>query len=193
MTIYTTIKISNDGRVDVLETFKAGLEGTGEGSIQDLQDKHDAQAAIITTLESNAGALQSRIDTFNAGLEDGADGTLSTIEQIQANKVGLAQELVDRGTEITRVEGLVTSEAEARASADTTLGGRLDQEIIDRGLAVSAEATARVAGDANEASLRATAINNEVVNRNNAIAVETGNRQTAITAEQTARTEAVDK
>ena len=26
-------KVSNDGRVDVLETFKAGLEGTGEGSI----------------------------------------------------------------------------------------------------------------------------------------------------------------
>ena len=27
-------KISNDGRVDVLETFKAGLEGTGEGLSQ---------------------------------------------------------------------------------------------------------------------------------------------------------------
>jgi hypothetical protein len=186
-------KVSNDGRVDVLETFKAGLEGSGDGSIADLQAKHEEQALLIGTLETNAAALQARIDTFNAGLEDGADGTVSTIEQIQLNKVGLAQELVDRGTEITRVEGLVTSEAEARASADTTLGGRLDQEIIDRGLAVSAEATARVAGDANEASLRATAINNEVVNRNNAIAVETGNRQTAITAEQTARTEAVDK
>jgi len=73
-------KISNDGRVVVLENFKAGLEGTGEGSIADLEAKHDAQAALFTTLESNASTLQARIDTFNAGLEDGADGTVSTIE-----------------------------------------------------------------------------------------------------------------
>ena len=186
-------KTSNNGRVDVLENFKAGLEGSGDGSIADLQAKHEQQATLIATLETNATTLQSRIDTFNAGLEDGADGTVSTIEQIQLNKVGLAQELVDRGSEITRVEGLVSTEAGARASADTGLGGRIDQEILDRGTAIDAEAQLRIAGDANEATLRATAINNEVVNRNNAIAVETGNRQSAITVEQTARTEAVDK
>ena len=97
-------KVSNDLRVDALETFKAGLEGSGDGSIADLQAKHADQALLIGTLELNATALQARIDTFNAGLEDGADGTVSTIEQIQLNKVGLAQELVDRGSEITRVE-----------------------------------------------------------------------------------------
>lgn len=186
-------KISNDGRVDVLETFKAGLEGTGEGSIQDLQDKHDAQAALITTLESNAGALQSRIDTFNAGLEDGADGTLSTIEQIQANKVGLAQEITDRGDEITRVDGLVSTEVSDRTTADVALGGRIDQEITNRQTALTTEAQAREAADNAEAEARANAIANEVVNRNNAIAVETGNRQTAITAEATARATAISK
>ena len=97
-------KASNNGRVDVLENFKAGLEGSGDGSIADLQAKHEQQAALILSLEGNATTLQSRIDTFNAGLEDGADGTVSSIEQIQLNKVGLAQELVDRGSEITRVE-----------------------------------------------------------------------------------------
>jgi len=136
-------KASNDGRVDVLETFKAGLEGTGEGSIADLQAKHESQATLITTLESNASTLQARIDTFNAGLEDGADGTLSTIEQIQANKVGLAQELVDRGTEITRVEGLVSTETSDRTTADEALGGRIDQEITNRQTAITGEATAR--------------------------------------------------
>ena len=136
-------KISNDGRVDVLETFKAGLEGTGEGSISDLQQKHEQQATLITTLEPNASTLQARIDTFNAGLEDGADGTLSTIEQIQANKVGLAQELVDRGTEITRVEGLVSTETSDRTTADEALGGRIDQEITNRQTAITEEATAR--------------------------------------------------
>jgi hypothetical protein len=136
-------KASNDGRVDVLETFKAGLEGTGEGSIADLQAKHESHATLITTLESNASTLQARIDTFNAGLEDGADGTLSTIEQIQANKVGLAQELVDRGTEITRVEGLVSTETSDRTTADEALGGRIDQEITNRQTAITEEATAR--------------------------------------------------
>ena len=136
-------KASNDGRVDVLDTFKAGLEGTGEGSIADLQAKHESQATLITTLESNASTLQARIDTFNAGLEDGADGTLSTIEQIQANKVGLAQELVDRGTEITRVEGLVSTETSDRTTADEALGGRIDQEITNRQTAITGEATAR--------------------------------------------------
>jgi radical SAM superfamily enzyme YgiQ (UPF0313 family) len=46
-------KISNNGRVDVLETFKAGLEGTGEGSIADLEAKHDQQAALITTVTAD--------------------------------------------------------------------------------------------------------------------------------------------
>jgi hypothetical protein len=109
------------------------------------------------------------------------------------NKVGLAQELVDRGTEITRVEGLVSTEASTRATNDTALGGRVDKEITDRGAAVAAEAQARIDGDAAEAAARAAAISNEVVNRNNAIAVETGNRQQAITAEQTARATAISK
>ena len=186
-------KISNDGRVDVLETFKAGLEGTGEGSISDFQQKHEQQATLITTLETNAGALQTRIDTFNAALEDGADGTISTIEQIQLNTTGLAQEIVDRGTEITRMDGLVSTEVSDRTAADTALGGRIDQEISNRQTAITTEAQARVDGDTAEAEARTNAIVNEVVNRNNAIAVETANRQTAITAEATARTTAISK
>ena len=186
-------KASNDGRVDVLETFKAGLEGSGEGSIADLQSKHEQQATLITTLEPNASTLQARIDTFNAGLEDGADGTLSTIEQIQANKVGLAQELVDRGTEITRVEGLLSTETSDRTTADVALSGRIDQEITNRQTAINTETQARIDGDTAEVEARTNAIANEVVNRNNAIAVETGNRQTAITAEATTRATAISK
>jgi len=41
--------ISNGARVVVL----------GEGSIQDLIDKHDSQAASISNLETSAAALQT--------------------------------------------------------------------------------------------------------------------------------------
>jgi len=122
-----------------------------------------------------------------------ADGAISAIEQIQLNKTGLAQEITDRGTEITRVEGLVSSEATTRATTDVALGDRVDQEIVNRQAAITSEAEARVAGDANEASLRDGAISTEVVNRNNAIAVETGNRQATDASETTARETAIDK
>jgi hypothetical protein len=47
LTAYT---ISNDAQVVILETFKTNLEGTSEGSIQDLIDKHDSQASSISNL-----------------------------------------------------------------------------------------------------------------------------------------------
>ena len=59
LTAYT---ISNDSRVVILKTFKTNLEGTGEGSIQDLIDKHDSQASSISNLETSATALQERIN-----------------------------------------------------------------------------------------------------------------------------------
>ena len=64
LTAYT---ISNDSRIVIFENFKTNLEGTGEGSIQDLIDKHDSQTSSILNLETSATALQERINTFNAG------------------------------------------------------------------------------------------------------------------------------
>ena len=78
----TAYSINNNARVVILETFKTNLEGTGEGSIQDLINKHDSQSSSILKLETSATALQTRINTFNAALEDGSDGIISTIEQI---------------------------------------------------------------------------------------------------------------
>jgi hypothetical protein len=189
-------KASNDSRVDTLESFKATLEGDASvaGSIADLEAKHNEQTALINTLESNADALKARIDTFNNALgEDGEDGTISAIEQIKINKDGLATELVDRQSEISRVESLVSSEASTRLANDNILDSKIDQEIADRQSAVSAEATARQLAVQAEASARQADIALEVVNRNNAIAVETTARQSAVTAEQTARQTAIEK
>ena len=133
LTAYT---ISNDARVVILETFKTNLEGTGEGSIQDLIDKHDSQASSISNLETSATALQERINTFNAALEDGSDGIISTIEQIELNRVGLVSEISTRASAISGVQGSISSEASSRASADSSLGDRIDGEIISRGLAI---------------------------------------------------------
>ena len=79
----TAYSINNNARVVILETFKTNLEGTGEGSIQDLINKHDSQAASISL------------------------------------------------------------EASSRATADSNLGGRIDNEIVNRGQAISGEAASR--------------------------------------------------
>ena len=106
LTAYT---ISNDARVVILETFKTNLEGTGEGSIQDLIDKHDSQASSISNLETSATALQERINTFNAALEDGSDGIISTIEQIELNRSGLVSKVSTRVSEINTVNGSIST------------------------------------------------------------------------------------
>ena len=80
LTAYT---INNNARVVILETFKTNLEGTGEGSIQDLIIKHDSQAASISL------------------------------------------------------------EASSRATAESNLGERIDNEIVNRGQAISDEAASR--------------------------------------------------
>ena len=106
----SSYKVSNDARVVTLETFQATLEGDASvaGSIADLEAKHVEQSSLISTLETNADALKARIDTFNNALgENAEDGVISTIEQIKVNKEGLEQELLDRASEVVRVEGLV--------------------------------------------------------------------------------------
>jgi len=205
----TAYSINNNARVVILETFKTNLEGTGEGSIQDLMNKHDSQASSILKLETSATSLQTRINTFNAALEDGSDGIISTIEQIELNRSGLVSEISTRASAISGVQGSISSEASSRATADNSLGGRIDGEIVNRGLAISGEAASRIQGDAAEATARTAAIVieatartariaaeaslrlagdvAEAAARNAAIAVETVNRQAAVTAETTAR------
>jgi hypothetical protein len=123
LTAYT---ISNDARVVILETFKTNLEGTGEGSIQDLIDKHDSQASSISNLETSSTALQERINTFNAALEDGSDGIISTIEQIELNRSGLVSEISTRASaiqvEATARDNAVKAEAVARAKDIAKIG-----------------------------------------------------------------------
>ena len=206
-------KVSNNARVDVLEAFKDTLSGDAAGSIADLQTKHEEQAALIVSLESNADALKARIDTFNNALgEDATDGVISTIEQIKLNKDGLAQEITDRASEITRVEGLLSTETAARVS-DTTYNETLI--ITETSRATSAEAVLQTNINA-EATARSTAIATEVSNRTTAvnaalgligdeetraiaaeaglqtnIAAEAAARAAAITTEQTTRAAAI--
>ena len=174
-------KVSNNARVDVLETFKANLEGDAAGSISDLQTKHEEQAALIVSLESNADALKARIDTFNNALgEDATDGTISTIEQIKLNKDGLAQEITDRASEDVRLEGLVSTLETTALSLNSTETARATSAEAVLQANINAEATARADAITSEATARASAIALEVVDRNTAIAVETTSRETAI-------------
>ena len=209
-------KVSNNARVDVLETFKANLEGDAAGSIADLETKHNEQAALIATLETNATALKSRIDTFNAALEDGSDGTISTIEQIKLNKDGLTQELLDRASEDVRIEGLVstlffdattlTSTETLRATAaEATLQANINAEVSDRQSAIVTEITERtaafnsaldfVSNEETRALTAETALQNnitaEATNRAAAVSLEVVNRNNAIAVEAAARAAAI--
>ena len=179
----SSYKVSNDARVDTLETFKATLEGDASvaRSIADLESKHQEQSSLITTLEINADALKARIDTFNNALgENAEDGVISTIEQIKVNKDGLEQELLDRASEITRIEGLVSSEASTRLANDNVNKSNLQTETANRITAVSEEATARASDILAEQTARASAIAQEASDRNDAIDVETSARESAI-------------
>lgn len=188
-------KVSNDARVDVLEAFKDTLSGDASGSIADLQTKHEEQATLILTLETNADALKARIDNFNNALgEDGEDGTISTIEQIKLNKDGLAQEIVDRASEITRMEALnsntesttllvISQETTRATTAEAVLQTNINAEIVARQTAI-----------ATEVSNRQTAFNSALgfigAEEDRAILAEAG-LQTNITAEATARAAAI--
>ena len=172
----TAYSINNNARVVILEAFKTNLEGTGEGSIQDLINKHDSQSSSILKLETSATALQTRINTFNAALEDGSDGVISTIEQIELNRSGLVIEISTRASEISQVQTSISSEASSRATADNSLGGRIDGEIVNRGLVISGEAASRIQGDAAEATARANAVQAEATARANAVHAEAAAR-----------------
>ena len=179
----SSYKVSNDARVDTLETFKATLEGDASvaGSIADLEAKHGEQSSLISTLETNADALKARIDNFNNAFgENAEDGVISTIEQIKVNKDGLEQELLDRASEITRIEGLVSSEASTRLANDNVNKSNLQTETANRITAVSDEATARASDILAEQTARASAIAQEASDRNDAIDVETSARESAI-------------
>ena len=189
----TAYSINNNARVVILETFKTNLEGTGEGSIQDLINKHDSQASSILKLETSATALQTRINTFNAALEDGSDGVISTIEQIELNRSGLVIEISTRASEISQVQASISSEASSRATADNSLGGRIDGEIVNRGLVISGEAASRIQGDAAEATARQQAIQTESTLRSTAIQAEATARANAVQAEATARAQDISK
>jgi hypothetical protein len=149
-------KVSNDTRVDILETFKDSLTGTAEGSIADLQALHVGQAISIVALQNNATTLKARIDSFNNALgEDAVDGVVSVIEQIKLNKDGLASEIVDRASEITRVEGLISAEVFVQNDLQTS---NLTAETTARTAAIQQEEDDRIAGDLTEATNRQTAI-----------------------------------
>jgi hypothetical protein len=174
-------KVSNDSRVDILETFKDSLEGSAEGSIADLQAQHEAQAVLITTLETNADALKARIDTFNNALgEDAEDGVVSVIEQIKLNKDGLASEIVDRTSEITRVEGLISAEVLERLVQNDLQTSNLTAETTARTAAIAAEKVERQAELALQVTAVGAAIQQEGVERIAGDLTEATNRQTAI-------------
>ena len=95
----TAYSINNNARVVILETFKTNLEGTGEGSIQDLINKHDSQAASIS-LEASSRA------TADSNLGEKIDNEI--VNRGQA----ISGEAASRGQDISKVGFISTAEAE---------------------------------------------------------------------------------
>ena len=134
--------------VDVVAIEESRAKGV-EGSLTNLSESFtgterdnlvnaiNAVAADVATLDSTAEATYQLLSDSN--VESDGEGDLHYIEegngvasnlkalddQVYANTGAISTETSNRASEITRVEGLITSEATTRANADTAINNKI--------------------------------------------------------------------
>lgn len=134
-----------DSETAEVKLGKLSLAILGDVESAFAQEQSDRAAGDAATLASANSYADSAIAVVSSSLS-------GDIADLQAD---LAQEILDRAAADTNLQSDISAEASARAAADTALQGEVDaveadlaQEVLDRAAAVSAEAAARVAGDA---------------------------------------------
>lgn len=136
-------------RVDS-ESLELKLGKLSIGSIADVEVAMAAEESA--RIAGDAATLASANSYADSAIAAASSSLSGDINDLQAD---LAQEILDRAAADTTLQNNIDAEASARAAADTALQGEVDaveaglaQELLDRAAAVSAEAAARIAGDA---------------------------------------------
>lgn len=136
-------------RVDS-QTLELKLGKLSIGSVADVEVAlADEQTARVAGDAATLSSANSYADSAIAAASSSLSGDISSLQ------ADLAQEVLDRTAADNTLQSNISAEATARAAADTALQGEVDaveaglaQELLDRAAAVSAEESARIAGDA---------------------------------------------
>lgn len=144
-------------RIAAEETRAKNAESALGGRIDDLVTE-----AATHALKSEVEAVDDKVDALDT-IVDGHTETISTMQgNINTLNGKIDDEIEDRQSEITRVEGLISDEASARADAIT-------QEVADRNAAITSAVNAAktelnqdITNNATNIQKNATAISNEV-------------------------------
>lgn len=144
-------------RIAAEETRAKNAESALGGRIDDLVTE-----AATHALKSEVEAVDDKVDALDT-VVDGHTETISTMQgSINTLNGKIDDEIEDRQSEITRVEGLISDETSAREAAIT-------QEVTDRNAAITSAVNAAktelnqdITNNATNIQKNATAISNEV-------------------------------
>lgn len=137
-----------DGKISTEKSRAEGVEASLQSQITtEVSDRQLAITNLQNQITNDIGtAIANEVSARQAG-DQALSDRLSILEVDPTTKSYVDVEIANRVSEISRVEGLIESEANSRQSDVSSLQGQINTEITNRQNAVSSEQSARIASD----------------------------------------------